>query len=536
MFKRISRRSRSRTRNLMRGRNLYRLLFSGVILAMAAIAALAFWGVHEVRRDAASVAVESSARGLSGAVTVLVNAVSASNIDLTGKDFGSLEPAHLRDVFAAILEKHAVLASAMVSDGDGLRYMLTRRRGGLLEGVAATGAQGDPSSDLRWTLWTSDGNSRPTQARGRYDKAAVDAVLADEFRQLAPGQVRWRSTDRLLDAGESWITASSLAESRGRKIMLSFILPVNAVVSQLVGAEKGRAEKVFLSWASGSILSIGDGAVIAGPGQTRVPQPVGSVTDPVIARAAELLAADASLRSVPVSMRVAGETWWVYLMPLSVFEDSMSLGVAVPMKSVVPAMGSDTFLQFFGGGLVLLAACALFLLRRYRARIETLGMRHGAARTAQDVLSLIAEGECSVLEFKQTMRFNLKAGKNGKEIEHAIVKTVAAFMNSEGGMLLIGVADDGMVTGFGEDNFASDDKALLHLNNLVNQYVGAEFSRYVDTMVIEVNGRPVIRVLCTPASAPAILKTGQSEEFYVRSGPASRQLTLSQFYEWLQNH
>jgi predicted HTH transcriptional regulator len=116
------------------------------------------------------------------------------------------------------------------------------------------------------------------------------------------------------------------------------------------------------------------------------------------------------------------------------------------------------------------------------------------------------------------------------------MKTVAGFMNSEGGTLLVGVADNGVVTGFDEDNFASEDKALLHFNNLVNQYIGPEFSRYLDSAVITVQGKQVIRAFCMPAKAPAILKNGQSEEFYVRSGPASRQLSLSQFYEWLQNH
>ncbi len=156
--------------------------------------------------------------------------------------------------------------------------------------------------------------------------------------------------------------------------------------------------------------------------------------------------------------------------------------------------------------------------------------------SAQDVLRLIAEGESSELEFKQTLRFNLKSGKNGREIEHASMKTVAGFMNSAGGTLFVGVADDGVVAGFEEDKFGNADKALLHFNNLVNQHFGAEFARYIDTAVIEVQGKSVLRVFCIPVAVPAILKNGQNEEFYVRSGPASRQLSLSQFYEWLQNH
>jgi predicted HTH transcriptional regulator len=113
---------------------------------------------------------------------------------------------------------------------------------------------------------------------------------------------------------------------------------------------------------------------------------------------------------------------------------------------------------------------------------------------------------------------------------------VSAFLNSEGGTLLIGVADDGTVTGFDEDNFDSDDKALLHFNNLVDRHIGTEFSRYIDSRIIEVGEKRVLSVHCVPAPAPAILDAAKGEEFYVRSGPASRCLTLKQFHDWLRKH
>ncbi|MUM76859.1 hypothetical protein GKC30_04340 [Pseudodesulfovibrio sp. F-1] len=512
--------------SIIRGKNLYRILQAGVLLAWAVLGALVFWGVREVRHDAAAVAVESSAKGLAGAVTVLVNAVTTSGGDMVVSRLDSLGPSDLRRTFTDILGRHPDMASIMVSDGEGLRYLLLRGADGLLEAV--------PGQDGGWTLWRPDGSSSAAVAPERFDGAAVDKALAEEFRHLEPGQVNWRSAGRYVDAGESWLAAASLVQGGAGRVMLSFVFPVGVVVNQLDGAEKGRAEKVFLFWDNGSVLPVGDAD--RNPGAARQPGPAQEIPDPVIAAAAERMARDASLRGVPVPLRVRGEVWWAYLAPLSVFGDTLSLGVVVPMAGVIPSLGSDTFLQVFGSALALLGVAALYLLRRNRSRIETLGMRHGAARNADDVLRLIAEGESRGLEFKQTMRFNLKAGKNGKEIEHAIVKSVSAFINSEGGTLLVGVADDGTVTGFAEDSFANDDKALLHFNNLVNQYLGAEFSRYVETMAIQVGGATVIRALCMPARVPAILKNGQSEEFYVRSGPASRQLSFSQFHEWLRNH
>ena len=60
---------------------------------------------------------------------------------------------------------------------------------------------------------------------------------------------------------------------------------------------------------------------------------------------------------------------------------------------------------------------------------------------------LIAEGESDELEFKATLRWDLEEGITAKRLEDVAMKAVAAFANSQGGTLLIGVADDGEVLG-----------------------------------------------------------------------------------------
>jgi len=516
----------------IKGKQLYKLLFFGTIVMVLAIGVLAFWGVREVRRDAAKVAVESSVRGLSGAVTVLVNAVTSSNDEIGTKVLGSLKLEALRASFSKVLNKHSNLVAVMVSNGEGLQYSLSRRPNGLMEAVPD---QANRSSMLL-TFVRPDGVTVKENKGTHFDRGAADTVLADEFNHLKPGQVNWRSAARFHDAGESWLTASSLVASDGENYMVSYVFPVSSFVNQLGGAEKGGAEKVFLYWGNDKVLAVeasADHTGLIDNGQDVQSQ--GTVSDPVISAATDLLSVETN-RKAPFSFKVDGEVWWAYVSPLSVFGDTMSLGVAVPRKNIVSTLTSDTFLQGFGGFLVLVAGVALFFIHKNRIRIEAIGLRHNAVKTPEDILHLIAEGESRTLEFKQTLRFNLKSGKNGREIEHASMKTVAGFLNSEGGTLFVGVADSGEITGFEEDKLGNDDKALLHFNNLVNQHIGTEFSQYLDTAVIEVQGKHVLRAYCLPAAVPAILKNGSSEEFYIRSGPASRQLTLSQFYEWVQNH
>ena len=77
---------------------------------------------------------------------------------------------------------------------------------------------------------------------------------------------------------------------------------------------------------------------------------------------------------------------------------------------------------------------------------------------------LIEQGENDQVEFKSTLRWNLYTQAKDKAMEKAILKTIAAFMNSSGGTLLVGVADDGSLLGLKQDNFANHDKLLLYLS------------------------------------------------------------------------
>ena len=177
-------------RKVIKGKDLYRILFFGVIFVVVAIGVFAFWGVRDVRRDAAVFAVESSARGLSGAVTVLVNAVSNANGEIGSEVVESLKPADLRTEFRKIFDRHKALTSVMVADGQGLVYMLTRKPDGLAETVPGQ----DNDKSVVWTLWKTDGSHVDVGHKTNFDRQSVDKALSEEFRHLMPGQINWRSS------------------------------------------------------------------------------------------------------------------------------------------------------------------------------------------------------------------------------------------------------------------------------------------------------------------------------------------------------
>ena len=73
---------------------------------------------------------------------------------------------------------------------------------------------------------------------------------------------------------------------------------------------------------------------------------------------------------------------------------------------------------------------------------------HYEVPTIELARSTAKEAVCRV---KSTGRTNLYTRKQDLAIEWVVVKSIAAFMNTEGGYLLIGVADDGTPTGIEAD-------------------------------------------------------------------------------------
>jgi hypothetical protein len=151
--------------------------------------------------------------------------------------------------------------------------------------------------------------------------------------------------------------------------------------------------------------------------------------------------------------------------------------------------------------------------------------------------AIIHEGESETIEFKSTLRWHLYAERIDKEIEHSSLKTIAAFLNSDGGTLLIGIDDDGEVTEFMEhDQFVNADKAMLHLTNIVKERIGTSSMRFLRISVDTVGGQEVMRVDCKPSVVPVYLDYEKGEHFYVRTGPSTSELKPSEITDYVRHH
>ena len=142
-----------------------------------------------------------------------------------------------------------------------------------------------------------------------------------------------------------------------------------------------------------------------------------------------------------------------------------------------------------------------------------------------DVPALIAAGEGGSVEFKATMRTNLHTGQVDSRMELAVLKSLAGFLNAQGGRLLVGVADDGQVLGLKADGFVNEDKMALHLVNLVRDRIGELFLPYVHPAFQDQDGERVLVVRCERGPRPAFVKEGGVQRFFVRGGNATAELS-----------
>ncbi|MCX6280703.1 MAG: ATP-binding protein [Bacteroidetes bacterium] len=150
---------------------------------------------------------------------------------------------------------------------------------------------------------------------------------------------------------------------------------------------------------------------------------------------------------------------------------------------------------------------------------------------------IIGRGEGHDLEFKSTLRWDLKAGKTNQQVERACLKTISAFLNSNGGLLLIGVRDDGNVEGIESDRFPSTDKFLLHLWTLIRTSFGTDVSPNIKTDLEPADGKTVCVVKCSRSGRPVFLRQpGFAEEFYIRVGPGTIALAVSEALKYISDH
>lgn len=150
-----------------------------------------------------------------------------------------------------------------------------------------------------------------------------------------------------------------------------------------------------------------------------------------------------------------------------------------------------------------------------------------------NISELVQIGESDAIEFKSTLRTNLHTKEKDSRMEFACLKTIAGFLNRDGGTLVIGVSDDGEPLGLAEDDFASEDKMNLHFANLTNTKIGPQFSMYISPRFEDYKDNRAYVIQCQASRSPVYLKDSGVEKFYVRTGASTSELTGQQMQDYI---
>lgn len=181
-------------------------------------------------------------------------------------------------------------------------------------------------------------------------------------------------------------------------------------------------------------------------------------------------------------------------------------------------------------------------------------------RRTSNVSALIAMGESDTIEFKSSLHHphgslpkdlaqKVKAGildkaqvarDARKRLNHSVAKTLAAFLNSDGGILLIGVDDTGEVLGI-EADYAhlqrgkqNKDAWLLSLRNVVNNSLGEEAWGVVHVSLISHEQAIVAVIECPKRASETWVAEDGKDVFYIRASSATQALQGPQLTRYVR--
>ena len=160
----------------------------------------------------------------------------------------------------------------------------------------------------------------------------------------------------------------------------------------------------------------------------------------------------------------------------------------------------------------------------------------------QGVRSLIEGGESSEVEFKSTAQRNQYTKAQDQAITWAVVKTIAAFMNTNGGTLLVGVDDHGQPVGI-EADYAfvkgkNRDGWGLWLTAKVKTTLGPVAATDLAVRFCTLDGRTIARI-DVPAGVKPVFASRKGElreVFYARLGGATEELSGPSLLEYQKKH
>ncbi|MEW5691685.1 MAG: ATP-binding protein [Candidatus Hydrogenedentota bacterium] len=164
-----------------------------------------------------------------------------------------------------------------------------------------------------------------------------------------------------------------------------------------------------------------------------------------------------------------------------------------------------------------------------------------AKEDLEDITGLLARSEGQHLEFKSSLRWDYHQEKINSNLEIAVLKEIASFLNSEGGAIILGVDDRGNIIGLEKDFLTLKKKDAdgfeQVLVQLISQKIGAETCQNIKISFIDVEDKKICLVRIKPFHKPVYVTAHQHESaFFIRTGNLTQQLDTKNAIEYINEH
>lgn len=439
------------------------------------------------------------------------------------------DPRLLNSKFIPLLESQTMVSSLILADTDGREYFLLREKQSWL---IRSSAAYRPEMEVILNHRSIGGDLLKTWREKRSFDPRNRIWFAGALQLPDPESIFWTEPYRFKTARKLGITASVRWQAKGEDRLITV-----AALDILLDDLYRFLSELRVSPGSRILLIRNDGTVMA-PQNADITFISPENLENVLFRDAMGLWERNKMEEFTVkAFSSEGKIWWAGFKPMQSEESGAWIGVIIPETDLTGNFRQSWMNTVLMGAVILISGALLvvYLFRRYSQSVSPHPAVGGTKENSDsDLLRMISAGENSTLEFKSTLRTNLKTGKPDKAIELAWLKSVVAFMNSEGGTLLVGINDESDIEGIESDGFENQDKCRLHVKNLINQHIGAEFSRHIDCDLQIINGKTIVVISCETATDPVFLKVGKNEDFFIRSGPSSIRLSMSKMVQYLK--
>ena len=153
--------------------------------------------------------------------------------------------------------------------------------------------------------------------------------------------------------------------------------------------------------------------------------------------------------------------------------------------------------------------------------------------SSEDISVFLPKSETQ--EYKETWQYDIHQSSNqeksikNQKLQLSVLKTVAAFLNTNGGNLFIGVSDDNTIEGLDRDlefYSGSVDKLQLNISEVITNSIGIDKKPYYALEIRQIDDKQICHISVQPCyTVKTWVDFGGTQYFYVRNGNGTRSLS-----------